>query len=323
MTNSLEQLRSMTTIVADTGDIDSIREYTPTDATTNPSLLLKAAQQTQYQSLVRAAIEDAKRDTSSHEHHTQLALSHLAVNFGTEILSIVPGRVSTELDARLSFDIEGSIRHANELMELYSKAGVDHERILIKVPSTWEGIRCAEKLEKQDIHCNLTLLFSLAQAAACADAGVTLISPFVGRILDWYKANTDQQSYTLDTDPGVLSVRAIYHYYKKHGYQTSVMGASFRNTGEILGLAGCDLLTIAPALMDELEQSSATVERKLSPEAAASEGGDKLDLNETRFRWMLNEDAMATEKLAEGIRKFTADTLKLETYMSQQCKDCT
>lgn len=320
--NKLEKLREMTTIVADTGDIESIEAYRPTDATTNPSLLFKAAQQPQYHDLVSAAVRYGKSQSDDLGEQTRHALDKLAVSFGVEILNLVPGRVSTEVDARLSFDTEATIRHANALIELYQTAGVDPARILIKIASTWEGIRAAEALENQGIHCNLTLLFSMAQAAACADAGVTLISPFVGRILDWYKKADGVDGYPPHEDPGVKSVTRIYNYYKKHDYNTVVMGASFRNTDQILELAGCDYLTIAPKLMEELQQDGGEVPRKLSPENAKDAGEDKMDITQSTFRWLLNDDAMATEKLAEGIRSFTADTLKLQEHMTQVCRNC-
>lgn len=310
--NKLAQLREMTTVVADTGDIESIRQYAPVDATTNPSLLLKAAVQERYRHLVEAAVEKAASASGDTVSRT---LDQLAVDFGVEILSIVPGRVSTEVDARLSFDTEGTVKKAEELISLYEEAGIARERVLIKIASTWEGIRAARILEKRGIHCNLTLLFSFAQAVACADAGVTLISPFVGRILDWYKKQEGVDGYPAPEDPGVLSVTRIYNYYKKHGYPTVVMGASFRNTGEILELAGCDLLTISPDLMQELEDDSGEVIRKLDP--ASGLGESRVELDEAGFRWMLNEDAMATEKLADGIRSFTRDTERLEMLVGE------
>jgi transaldolase len=310
--NKLAQLREMTTVVADTGDIESIRQYAPVDATTNPSLLLKAAVQERYRHLVEAAVAKA---TSTAGDTVSRTLDQLAVDFGVEILDIVPGRVSTEVDARLSFDTEGTVKKAEELISLYEEAGISRERVLIKIASTWEGIRAARILEKRGIHCNLTLLFSFAQAVACADAGVTLISPFVGRILDWYKKHEGVDGYPAPEDPGVLSVTRIYNYYKQHGYPTVVMGASFRNTGEILELAGCDLLTISPDLMRQLEDDDGDVIRKLDP--AAGLGESRVDIDEAGFRWMLNEDAMATEKLADGIRSFTRDTEKLEALVSE------
>ncbi len=307
MSNKLEQLKSYSDVVADTGDIEAIRRYKPLDATTNPSLLFKAAQMPQYAALVK----DALGSTSSIAD----ASDKLAVAIGCEILKIVPGKVSTEVDARLSFDTQASIAKAHRLIELYEAAGVSKDRVLIKVASTWEGIKAAEKLEKEGINCNLTLLFSFNQAAACADAGVFLISPFVGRILDWYKANTDKKEYAPLEDPGVVSVTRIYNYYKQHGYNTVVMGASFRNIGEIEALAGCDRLTISPQLLGELEADQGKLERVLS---ASNTGAaiDKIRENEAQFRLGLNEDAMATEKLAQGIRGFVADQVGLEKYLS-------
>jgi transaldolase len=308
MASKLEQLKRMTDVVADTGDIEAIRRYRPVDATTNPSLLLKAAQMAQYRHLVDAAIDTGNGDPGA-------ACDHLAVLVGKEILNLVPGRVSTEVDARLSFDTSGSIDKAKRLIGLYEAAGIDRSRILIKVASTWEGIRAAEALEKDGINCNLTLLFSFAQAAACADAGVTLISPFVGRILDWHKARDPQQAFSGDNDPGVLSVRRIYDYYKQHGYSTVVMGASFRNTGQIEGLAGCDRLTISPQLLEELSADGGELERRLSPDRITA-GEEKVGYDEAQFRFALNADAMATEKLAEGIRNFVHDQVQLEGLMA-------
>lgn len=301
----LEQLKQFTTVVADTGDFETMREYRPQDATTNPSLILKAVEQTAYRPLLDQVLKDHAGKS------TEAQLDELLVLFGRKILEIVPGRVSTEVDARLSFDTAGTIEKANHLIGLYENAGVERERVLIKIASTWEGIRAAERLEKDGIHCNLTLLFSFAQAVACAEAGVKLISPFVGRIYDWYKKDTGKE-YVGAEDPGVQSVRKIYTYYKTFGYKTEVMGASFRNTGEILALAGCDLLTISPALLSELHQSDAAVERVLDPETSTDKGLTRLNLDENRFRWMHNEDPMAVEKLAQGIRAFAADTLKVE-----------
>ena len=314
--NKLEQLRNMTTVVADTGDIESIQQYRPSDATTNPSLLYKAAQMPQYQPLVQSAIKYAQARGGSEEQRRLLTLDKIAVNFGKEILDIVPGRVSTEVDARLSFDTAATIARAEQLIALYREAGVDSARILIKIASTWEGIRAAEVLEKKGIHCNLTLMFSLAQAVGAAEAGATLISPFVGRIMDWYKKTEGVEGYAADDDPGVKSVTTIYQYFKKFGYDTVVMGASFRNIGEIMALAGCDLLTIAPALMERLRNSEGELPRKLSPEMAREADIERIELDEPRFRWLMNEDAMATEKLAEGIRGFAADTLKLERLVA-------
>ncbi|MCW8194472.1 transaldolase [Proteobacteria bacterium 005FR1] len=308
MASKLEQLKRMTDVVADTGDIEAIRRYQPVDATTNPSLLLKAAQMPQYQHLVDAAIGAGKGDPAA-------ACDHLSVLIGKEILNLVPGRVSTEVDARLSFDTAASIDKAKRLIGLYEAEGIDRSRILIKVASTWEGIRAAERLEKDGINCNLTLLFSFAQATACADAGVTLISPFVGRIYDWYKLREPQQTYTKDTDPGVLSVRRIYDYYKQHHYSTIVMGASFRNTDQIEGLAGCDRLTISPQLLEELSAAEGELERVLSPQTVNA-AEEKVHYEEAPFRFALNADAMGTEKLAEGIRNFVHDQVQLEGLMA-------
>ncbi|MBK1701669.1 transaldolase [Thiococcus pfennigii] len=310
----LDQLKTMTTVVADTGDFAAIAEYRPQDATTNPSLLYKAAQMPQYGELVEEAVLYGQRRAGDAREQTLLTMDKLAVNFGVEILKIVPGRVSTEIDARLSFDTEGTIRRAANLMALYSEAGIGPERVLFKVASTWEGIRAAERLEREGLHCNLTLLFSFPQAVACADAGVTLISPFVGRILDWYKDAEQVAGYPADEDPGVRSVTRIFNYYKRFGYSTLVMGASFRNSEEILELAGCDYLTIAPTLLAELAASDEEVPRKLDPQRAKTMAIERVAFDEKAFRWGLNEDAMATEKLADGIRQFAADTLKLERF---------
>jgi transaldolase len=306
MTNKLEQLKTYSDVVADTGDIEAIKRYKPLDATTNPSLLFKAAQMEQYSSLV----EQTLANTSTIEE----ASDRLAVAIGTEILNVIPGRISTEVDARLSFDTHASIEKAKKLIGLYEQAGINKERVLIKLASTWEGIKAAEQLEKDGINCNLTLLFSFSQAAACADVGAFLISPFVGRILDWYKANTDQKEYTPMEDPGVRSVTRIYNYYKQHGYSTVVMGASFRNTGELEALAGCDRLTISPQLLGELESDTGDMQRVLSPENKG-EAIDKLIESESQFRFSNNEDAMATEKLAEGIRNFVKDQINLENLL--------
>lgn len=307
--NQLEQLRQYTTVVADTGDFQSIRSYTPQDSTTNPSLILRAVQKDAYRSLLEKAVRD------NHEKPVEAIIDRLLVSFGCEILNIVPGRVSTETDARLSFDTEGSIRKGRELIALYEAAGIPRERVLIKIASTWEGIKAARVLEKEGIRCNMTLLFSLAQAVACAEAGVQLISPFVGRIYDWYKKSTGQE-YAGADDPGVQSVRRIYNYYRKFGYKTEVMGASFRNPAQITELAGCDLLTISPDLLKKLSESEAPVTRKLSPETAKTDPAEKMQLDEKTFRFLLNEDAMATEKLSEGIRLFCADTVKLEQMIA-------
>jgi len=316
--NKLEQLKKLTTVVADTGDFDSIKQYLPTDATTNPSLVYAASQLPQYQHLVDEAVEYGMANATSNQARTALILDRLAVVFGREILSIVPGRVSTEVDARLSFDTDGSVKKAHELIDMYAGFGIDKERILIKLAATWEGIRAAEELEKNGIHCNLTLLFSFGQAVSCAEAGVTLISPFVGRIMDWYKASEGVDGYAAHEDPGVKSVTGIYNYYKKHGYETQVMGASFRNHEEILQLAGCDLLTIAPALLNELQNAEGDVQQLLSVEEASKMNIEKLSLDEKSMRWMHNEDAMAVEKLSQGIRGFTADLLKLEDYVQER-----
>ncbi len=306
--NQLDQLKQITTVVADTGDFESMKAYKPQDATTNPSLILQAAAKTEYRHLVEQAVKENPGAS------LDVILDRILILFGLEILKIVPGRVSTEVDARLSFDTEGTIAKARHLIAAYEKEGQPRERILIKIASTWEGIKAAEVLEKEGIRCNLTLLFSFAQAVACAEAGVQLISPFVGRILDWYKASTGKD-YQAEDDPGVLSVRQIYNHYKKHGYQTEVMGASFRNKGEILALAGCDLLTISPGLLGELQASTETVIPHLTPAEAAKSGGEKISLDEKAFRYALNEDAMATEKTAQGIRNFAADIVKLETLV--------
>ncbi len=315
--NKLSRLRELTTVVADTGDIESIRQYAPVDATTNPSLLFKAAQDGKYRALVDDAIRFGLDASVATERQLELTLDRLAVNFGVEILGIIPGRVSTEVDARLSFETDATIARAEQLIGMYEAAGIDRERVLIKIASTWEGIAAAGQLERRGIHCNLTLLFSFAQAVACADAGVTLISPFVGRILDWYKKHEGVDGYEPAADPGVKSVTRIYNYYKRNGIDTVVMGASFRNTGQILELAGCDLLTISPDLMAELEQDTGELPRRLSPETARERGEAEVEMGERRFRWELNEDAMATEKLAEGIRNFTRDTEKLETLVRE------
>lgn len=320
--NQLDQLRAMTTVVADTGDIESIARYRPTDATTNPSLLFAAAQLPQYRALLEEASAFARSKSNTIEEQTRATMDRLAVNFGVEILKLIPGRVSTEVDARLSFDRDASVGRARGLIQLYEEAGVDRGRVLIKLASTWEGIQAARILEAEGIHCNLTLMFSFAQAVACAEAGVTLVSPFVGRILDWYRKAEGRDAYAPAEDPGVRSVTRIYHYYKRFGYRTSVMGASFRNVGEILELAGCDLLTIAPQLLQELAGSTAEVPRRLDPQAAATMEITRVTLDQPAFRWALNEDAMATEKLAEGIRNFTVDTRRLEAFARSACLGC-
>jgi transaldolase len=306
----LEQLKTMTRVVADTGDFESMKQFKPIDATTNPSLIYAAAGDSRYKPLVDEAVSWAKEKSGDSAKRLALCLDKLAVNFGLEILKIVPNRVSTEVDARLSFDAETSITKARELIALYAAAGIAKERILIKLAATWEGIEAARVLEKEGIHCNLTLLFSMAQAVACAEAGVTLISPFVGRILDWHKKDRGVEAIPAPEDPGVISVTAIYNYYKHYGYTTEVMGASFRNTGEIIELAGCDLLTIAPPLLAELEQTEGTLTRKLEPSRVTAV--PRIPCDEKNFRWLLNEDQMATEKLSDGIRRFAADLRKLE-----------
>jgi transaldolase len=316
MSNQLESLRALTTVVADTGDIEAIKKYQPVDATTNPSLLLKAAALPQYDSLIDAAIEYGKAQASDADVQVNKACDHLAVAIGKEIVGVIPGRISTEVDARLSFDTQATINKAHELIALYKDAGVDKSRILIKIASTWEGIKAAEALEKEGINCNLTLLFSFAQARACAEAGAFLISPFVGRILDWYKANTTGENFDGANDPGVKSVTQIYQYYKDHGYNTVVMGASFRNTGEIIALAGCDRLTISPNLLEELGQSNEEVKAVLVDNGKTKSAGDKL--SEQQFRWDMNQDPMATEKLSEGIRNFAADQVKLEAILQSR-----
>ncbi|PFX28318.1 transaldolase-like [Stylophora pistillata] len=318
MASTLEQLKKLTTVVADTGDFESISKYKPTDATTNPSLLLAASKMPQYKHLMEKAVQYGKSNGSTPEEQVTEAMDKIFVLFGVEILKLVPGRVSTEVDARLSFDVEGSIEKAKKFIKLYEEAGISKERILIKLSTTWEGVEAARKLEEEGIHCNMTLLFSFAQAVACAEAGVTLISPFVGRILDWHVKNTDSKEFQPADDPGVKSVTAIYNYYKKFGYKTVVMGASFRNTGQITELAGCDLLTISPSLLEKLSNSSEKISQKLSKDEAEKLDIEKVSLDEKKFRWLLNEDAMATEKLAEGIRKFAVDAVKLEDMIKAE-----
>ena len=314
MTTQLDSLRKMTVVVADTGDIDAIKKYQPQDATTNPSLILSASALPQYAPLIDEAIAYAKAQSANKAQQLIDAEDKLAVNIGLEILKIVPGRISTEVDARLSYNTQATVEKARKLIALYNAAGISNDRILIKIASTWQGIRAAEILEKEGINCNLTLLFSEAQARACAEAGVYLISPFVGRILDWYKANTDKKEYAPAEDPGVISVTKIYNYYKEYGYKTVVMGASFRNVGEIIELAGCDRLTIAPALLKELQENSAALVRKL--EFKGEVKAKPQPLTEAEFYWQHNSDAMAVEKLAEGIRKFAVDQEKLEAMLS-------
>ena len=314
MTTQLDSLRSMTVVVADTGDIDAIKKYQPQDATTNPSLILSASALPQYAPLIDEAITYAKAQSADKAQQLIDAEDKLAVNIGLEILKIVPGRISTEVDARISYDTQATVEKARKLIALYNAAGISNDRILIKIASTWQGIRAAEILEKEGINCNLTLLFSEAQARACAEAGVYLISPFVGRILDWYKANTDKKEYAPAEDPGVISVTKIYNYYKEYGYKTVVMGASFRNVGEIIELAGCDRLTIAPALLKELQENSTALVRKLDYKGEVKTKPQPL--TEAEFYWQHNSDAMAVEKLAEGIRKFAVDQEKLEAMLS-------
>ncbi|MGZ5544274.1 MAG: transaldolase [Limisphaerales bacterium] len=312
MTNQLEQLRQMTRIVADTGDFALMKEFSPQDATTNPTLILKASQKPEYKSVVEQVIADGKKQSLSHE----AIFRNLIIAFGLEILKIVPGRVSTETSAKLSFDTDALLNEARLFISLYEKRGIDRKRILIKLATTWEGIQAARALQKEGINCNMTLLFSMAQAIACAEADAKLISPFVGRILDWYKKSTGKD-YAASEDPGVISVREIYAYYKKYGYPTEVMGASFRSKAEVLELAGCDLLTISPELLGELKSSTDAVERKLSPEMAKQLQLPKRSLDEKQFRWELNENQMATEKLSDGIRTFAADAVKLEQYIAK------
>lgn len=315
--DQLSQLKQMTTVVADTGDIDAIRTFHPVDATTNPSLLLKASQDPKYAALLEQARQWAQQQGGSNAELLANMSDYLAVLIGREIVGIVPGRISTEVDARLSFDTTATIARAHRLIELYESLGIERSRVLIKIASTWEGISAARELERAGIQCNLTLLFGFAQAQACADAGAYLISPFVGRILDWHKARQPDADFSAANDPGVRSVSRIYRYFKQHGYDTIVMGASFRNIGEIQALAGCDRLTIAPALLKELAELNAPLERQLQPEGQNSDDAKQI-LDEAGFRWSMNEDAMATEKLAEGIRNFAADQLKLEALLSER-----
>ncbi|MFO7932884.1 MAG: transaldolase [Bacteroidales bacterium] len=310
--NLLDQLKQFTQVVADTGDFESIRNYQPVDATTNPSLIYAASRKSEYAHLIDQSVAYGRKSGSKAEERLTHTMDMLAVTFGIETLKIVPRRVSTEVDARLSFDVEGSIGKARKLIGLYEENGISREKILIKVASTWEGVTAARELDKEGIRCNLTLLFSMAQAIACAEAGVQLISPFVGRIYDWHKKDRGVDHIPGPEDPGVHSVRNIYHYYKKFGYKTEVMGASFRNTEEIIELAGCDLLTISPALLKELEATEGSLERKLNAEESMKMDLKKISLDEKQFRWMHNEDPMAVDKLSEGIRRFTADLVKLE-----------
>jgi transaldolase len=317
--SQLEQLKKFTIVVADTGDFESIKDFKPQDATTNPSLIYAATQKDKYVHLLDEVIAERKNSGLSGAAQIEDIIEHLLVKFGCEILKIVPGRVSTETDARYSFDTEGSICKGRQLIKLYEKRKIPRERVLIKIASTWEGINAAEQLQKEGIKCNLTLMFSLPQAVRCAEAKVQLISPFVGRIYDWYKKE-NKRDYTGPEDPGVQSVQEIYTYYKKFGYKTEVMGASFRNVGQIRELAGCDALTISPELMKELSESYEPIERKLDPEKAKAAKIDRLEMDEKKFRWLLNENAMATEKTAEGIRKFAADIVKLEKFIASKLK---
>jgi transaldolase len=317
--NQLEQLKKFTKVVADTADFESIKDFKPEDATTNPSLVYAATQKQQYQHLLDEVLADRKNSGLSGQAQIEDIIDHLLVQFGTDILEIVPGRVSTETDARLSFDVEGSINKARQLIKLYQERKIPRERVLIKIASTWEGLNAAEQLQKEGIKCNLTLMFSLPQAVRAAEAKVQLISPFVGRIYDWYKKE-NKRDYAGPEDPGVQSVQEIYSYYKKFGHKTEVMGASFRNVGQIRELAGCDALTISPELMKELAESYEPLERKLDPEKAKQAKIEKLEMDEKKFRWLLNENAMATEKTAEGIRKFAADIVKLEKFIASKLK---
>lgn len=314
----LQQLKQMTTVVADTGEIDAIAQYKPQDATTNPSLILKAAQLEAYQDIVDEATAYGESQAAAEEERLTATIEKLFVIFGAKILAIVPGRVSTEVDARLSFDRESTIAKARHLIDLYEQAGLDRDRILIKIAATWEGIRAAEELEKEGIHCNLTLLFGFGQAVACAVAGVTLISPFVGRIYDWHKKDRGVDDIPVAEDPGVASVTTIFNYFKKFGYQTEIMGASFRKQEQIIELAGCDLLTIAPKLLAELQNTEGDLARKLDPGKAKTLDIERVPMDEKAFRWLLNQDAMATEKLAQGIRAFAADLLKLRDYVTRR-----
>ena len=316
--NRLDALRKHSVVVADTGDLESIRAYRPTDATTNPTLILAASGGEQAQALIAAALGEAGRGAGSESQQLDDAMTRLSVKFGQAILELIPGRVSTEVDARLSFDRDASIERGRRIISLYEEAGIERERILIKLAATWEGIEAARVLEREGIHCNMTLMFCLGQAIACAQAGATLISPFVGRIYDWYRQHDKVEDYAPEQDPGVLSVQTIYTYLKKFGHDTEIMGASFRKSAQVLELAGCDLLTISPALLEELQADTGEVTRRLDPEAARRAEISAQELDENTFRWQLNEDAMATEKLAEGIRRFAADARKLEAQLAQQ-----
>jgi transaldolase len=313
----LDQLRELTVVVADTGDIEAIRRHQPQDATTNPSLIYKAAQMPEYKGLIEDAAGAARSESDDPTHRIEACLDRLAVAFGSEILKVIPGRVSTEVDARLSFDTDRSVRKARRLIELYESAGVERERVLIKIASTWEGIRAAQRLKADGIRCNLTLLFGFGQAVACAEAGVQLVSPFVGRIYDWHKKDRGVDDIPATEDPGVESVTRIYNYFKRFDYPTEVMGASFRKADQIVELAGCDLLTISPELLSELDGMDGRLDRKLDDDTARAQNLAKLELDEQSFRWMVNEDAMATEKLAEGIRLFTADLIRLEAHLRE------
>jgi transaldolase len=317
--NQLDQLKKFTVVVADSGDFATLKQFAPRDATTNPSLILKATEKPEYAFLVDKAVADNKKSGAGGEELLHAIMDDLLIAFGCEILKILPGRVSTETDANLAFDTEALIAKARRFIELYQKNGIERERILVKLASTWEGVRAAEVLQREGINCNMTLLFSLAQAVACAEAKAKLISPFVGRIMDWYKAK-EKKDFAPAEDPGVISVKEIYAYYKKFGYSTEVMGASFRNVGEIQELAGCDLLTISPQLLGELQKSTAPLPRKLSPEIARDSKIEKISLDEKNFRWLLNENAMATEKTSEGIRLFNADAQKLAQFIAAKLK---
>jgi transaldolase len=314
--NKFDGLKQFTVIVSDTGDIQSVKKYMPQDGTTNPSLLFKAASMPEYASLVEEACEYGKMHCTDKSKLLDKIIVRLFVNFGTEILKIIPGRVSTEVDARLSFDVDASVKRAHEYIALYEEKGIKKERVLIKLASTWEGIKAAELLEKEGIHCNMTLMFNLAQAISAAEAGATLVSPFVGRIYDWQKAK-EKREIPINEDLGVISVASIFHYYKKFGYKTQIMGASFRNINQILELSGCDLLTIAPNLLEELKKCEGDVPRKLNPQDSKNIDNKKIHMDEKTFRWMLCDDEMATEKLYDGIRGFTKDTIKLEEYISK------
>lgn len=314
--SKLDMLKKHTIIVADTGEINEIKKYKPTDATTNPSLIVTASSMPEYKHLVEDAIQYGRSQGGSEKEQMDLIITKIFVNFGVEILSHIPGRVSTEVDARLSFDVEGSLKKAHQYIKLYEEAGIPKERVLIKLASTWEGVQAAKMLESEGIHCNMTLMFSLAQAIACAEAKATLISPFVGRILDWYK-KAEGKDFSAAEDPGVQSVTQIYNYYKKFGHKTQIMGASFRNSGEICELCGCDLLTIAPKFLKELSETEGDVSKKLDDQAASKMDLKKIEIDEKKFRWHLNEDAMATEKLSEGIRKFAEATVQLEEHIAK------